>query len=89
MKHARQSRTASPQQAQGHEHVAAAADQIGLADSPYLTLEEGARIARFDDCQHPVRAFYAWLVRHAIPIRHRGRKVLVERRVLLAVLARG
>lgn len=63
--------------------------EVGLPDSPYLTLEEGARFARFDDCADPVRAFYKWLGREAVPVRRRGRKVLVERRTLEHHLAKG
>lgn len=63
--------------------------EAGLPDSPFLTLEEGARFARFDDCVNPVRAFYKWLGREAVPVRRRGRKVLIERRVLEHHLSKG
>jgi hypothetical protein len=63
--------------------------EVGLPDSPFLTLAEGARFARFDDCADPVRAFYKWLSREAVPVRRRGRKVLVERRTLEHHLSKG
>lgn len=59
---------------------------IGIVDSPFLTLDEGARFCRFDACQDPVVAFRKWLRRNAVPVRKRGRKLLVERRVLLAAM---
>jgi hypothetical protein len=59
---------------------------IGIPDSPYLTLDEGARFCRFDTCQKPAVAFRQWLRRQNVPIVRRGRKLLVERHVLEAVL---
>lgn len=73
----------------GIVHVTQGRIEVGLPDSPFLTLEEGARYARFDDCADPVRAFYKWLGREAVPVRRRGRKVLVERRTLDVHLAKG
>lgn len=60
---------------------------VGLDDSPFVTLEEGARYCRFDDCKNPVIAFRKWLYRANVPFRKRGRKLLVERRVLDRMLA--
>jgi hypothetical protein len=60
---------------------------LGIADSPYLTLDEGARFCRFDATSRtPVVHFRRWLHREAVPIRRRGRVLLVERRVLEAVM---
>lgn len=59
---------------------------IGIADSPYLTLDEGARLCRFEQCVRPDVAFRQWLRRNGVPVLKRGRKLLVERRVLEAVL---
>lgn len=75
------------QQTQGHAHVVGAALEFGIADSPYLTLDEGARFCRFDaTAVNPAVAFRKWLHRQAVPIVRRGRVLLVERRVLDAVL---
>lgn len=62
--------------------------QFGIADSPFLTLEEGARYCRFDDCRRPVVCFRQWLRRQGIPVVRRGRGLLIDRRVLDAVLSR-
>jgi hypothetical protein len=60
---------------------------IGIDDSPFLTLEEGARLCRFDaTAAQPVLAFRKWLRRHAVPVVRRGRVLLVDRRVLLRAL---
>jgi hypothetical protein len=40
---------------------------IGIPDSPYLTLEEGARYCRFDDYARPVVSFRQWLRRNGVP----------------------
>jgi hypothetical protein len=57
-------------------------------DSPYLTIEEGARYARFDatapTCAE--RSFRQWLMRYNVPVARRGRTILVERRILDAYL---
>lgn len=68
---------------------ALAHDSIGLLDSPYLTLEEGARYLRFDTCEKPTIQFQKWLKRHRVPITRRGRVLLVERRHLEAALIKG
>lgn len=74
------------------QHVERGADagdrgaQIGLPDSPFLTMHEGARFARFDDCQEPARAFRQWLGRKAVPVVRARGALLVERRVLELVL---
>lgn len=73
---------AGAQQGQGARRGAVGAAQLGLADSPFLTLEEAARYLRFDACAFPVRACLKFLVRQAVPVVRRGRAVLVERRVL-------
>lgn len=59
---------------------------IGIPDSPYLTLEEGARLCRFETCARPVVSFRQFLRRHGVPVKRRGRTILVERRVLEAVM---
>ena len=53
-----------------------------------LTLEEGARLCRFDVTAPaaPVNGFRKWLVRQGVPVLRRGRVLLVERRVLMAYL---
>lgn len=66
-------------------HVAA--DRHRPSDE--LTLEEGARLCRFDTCQDPVQAFRKWLRRQGVPVVRRGRMLLVERRVLDAMLRVG
>jgi len=56
---------------------------IGIPESPYLTLDEGARFCRFDaTADDPRNAFRQWLHRNAVPIRKRGKTILIERRVL-------
>lgn len=64
------------------------ATSIGIPDSPYLTLEEGARHCRFDVTapSEPVECFRRWLIREGIPLAKRGRRVLVRRSVLDAAL---
>jgi hypothetical protein len=57
--------------------------RFGIPESPFLTLEEGARFCRFDaTAADPADAFRKWLHRHSVPVVRRGRVVLVERRVL-------
>lgn len=78
---------ATAQQAQGHSHVAGHACEFGIRDSPYLTVEEGARFCRFDvTALNPTVAFRKWLARQAVPVVRRGKVLLIERRVLEAVL---
>ena len=55
------------QQGPGDAHAMNRGAQIGLPDSPFLTLEEGARYCRFDTCVNPVRALSKWLERQAVP----------------------
>lgn len=59
-----------------------------MKDSPYLTLEEGARFAKFDVTapKAPVECFRQWLIRKRIPLARRGRRVLVKQTVLEAYL---
>lgn len=56
----------------------------------YLTLDEGAKLLRFDATapNNPTKAFTKWLHRQAVPVVRRGSRgrLLVERRVLLAFL---
>jgi len=60
---------------------------IGIPDSPYLTLDEGARFCRFDQtAENPREAFRRWLHRHAVPIRKRGKVLLVEKQILESML---
>jgi hypothetical protein len=56
--------------------------------SPYLTIAEGARFLRFDVTapSDPEGAFRRWLRRQAVPLRKRGRTILIERRHLEAFL---
>ena len=75
------------QQPGGHAHVVHQAAQIGIPESPYLTLDEGALFCRFDGDKDPADAFRRWLRRHAVPIRRCGRKLLVEKRVLEVVMS--
>lgn len=58
--------------------------------SPFLTLAEGATRYRFDVTapKEPVQAFREWLARNAVPIRRRGRTILVEMAVVDAMLGR-
>lgn len=66
-----------------------ARESLGIADSPFLTAEEAARYLRFDvTAADPVHAFRRWAARWAVPIRRRGRVLLVERRVLDSALGR-
>lgn len=68
------------QQAQGDSDV------VHLPE--YLLLDEVARICRFDVTapSRPSAAAWEWLRREAVPVLRRGRTLLVERRVLDAVL---
>lgn len=64
-------------------------DQIGIPESPFVTVEEGARLARFDTCEHPEVAFRQWAAREGIPARRRGRsgrKLLFRRADIEAAL---
>lgn len=65
-----------------------ASRDLYVPDQPeYLTLAEGARLLRFDaTAASPVPAFRKWLRREAVPVRRRGRVLLVERRELEAAL---
>jgi hypothetical protein len=51
-------------------------------------MEEGARYARFDATapSDPVRLFRAWVRSEGIPVSRRGRRLLIDRRVLDAYL---
>lgn len=57
----------------------------------YLTLDEGAKLLRFDvTAPKCVReAFRQYLRGHAIPVKRRGRVILIEKRVLEATLDDG
>jgi hypothetical protein len=59
-----------------------------IPEPEYLTLDEGATLLRFDVTSpaNPRKAFGKWLRRHAVPVLRRGRVLLVERRVLVAML---
>jgi hypothetical protein len=65
--------------------------QVGISASPYLTLPEAAMLLRFDVTapSNPNRACWMWLRRNAVPIRKRGRTILVERAVLERILEDG
>jgi hypothetical protein len=67
---------------------AAPEQAAGRLDSPFLTMEEGAQLARFDVTapSDPVRLFRAWVRSEGIPVARRGRRLLIERRVLEAYL---
>lgn len=54
------------------------------AQPEYLTLDEGARLLRFDQTapKSVVRAFRQWLRRNGVPVLKRGRTLLIDRRVL-------
>jgi hypothetical protein len=88
VKRAIESSSAPAQQPERSAYVAREpAQALGIPESPYLTLDEGARFCRFDaTAQSPVIAFRKWLHRNSVPVRRRGRVLLVERRVLEAVL---
>lgn len=60
----------------------------GAHPSPYLTLAEGAIRYRFDVTapRQPVQAFREWLARNAVPVKRRGRTILVEAAVIDAML---
>lgn len=64
---------------------------IGLPAPQYLTVEEGAKLLRFDVTAptDPEKNFRRYLHRHAIPVLRRGRVLLVDRRVLEATLEAG
>lgn len=89
MKRGAQSGRPASQQPSSGAHVADQAPQFGLADSPYLRIDEAARFLRFDDCDNPEECCRKYLHRQAIPITRRGRVLLVERRVLELTLKRG
>lgn len=57
----------------------------------YLTLDEGAKLLRFDVTapSDPRKNFRLYLHRHAIPVLRRGRVLLIDRRVLEATLEPG
>jgi hypothetical protein len=59
-------------------------------DSPFLTLPEGAIRYKFTVTapKEPVQAFREWLQRNAVPIKRRGRCILVETAVVDAMLDR-
>jgi hypothetical protein len=58
-------------------------------DSPYLTVAEAARFCRFDTCAEPREAFRKWARRQGLPMVRRGRMLLVDRRLLEAILHPG
>lgn len=75
------------QQVRRPAHAANQASDVGIDDSPFLTLEEGARLCRFDATSvTPTIAFRKWLHRQGVPIVRRGRVLLVDRRVLMLKL---
>jgi hypothetical protein len=79
---------APAQEPQGDRHVARRPAQIGIADSPFLTVAEAARFCRFDaTANDPEDAFRQWARRQGLPIRRRGRFLMVERRVLETFLS--
>jgi len=59
--------------------------------SHYLTVDEGARLLRFDVTApgNPRECFRQYLRRHAVPVLRRGRVLLIDRRVLEATLEPG
>jgi hypothetical protein len=59
-----------------------------MAEPESLTMAEAAVLLRFDATapSNPVKAVRQWLHRQATPVVRRGRVLLVERRVLLAVV---
>jgi hypothetical protein len=65
--------------------------EIGIRDSPFLTLAEGARFCRFDATapRHTTEVFRQWLRRHNVPLVRRGRVLLVDKKVLETVLRDG
>lgn len=79
---------ADPQQADSGLNISHKSRQtLGIPGSPFLTLEEGAAFLRFDvTAANPVVAFRKFLHRHSVPVTKRGRVLLVERRVLEAVI---
>jgi hypothetical protein len=83
-----QSTTAPAEDPNSHLKPEYRRPQIGLPDSPFLTVAEAARHCRFDDCANPAAAFTRWRRTHAIPVCQRGRRILVERAVLDDALRR-
>jgi hypothetical protein len=82
-----QARSTSAQESDRGAHVGDQLGQVGIPDSPFLTLAEGARFVRFDaSSKLPSKAFRKWLRRHSVPVLRRGRVLLVERRILEAIL---
>jgi hypothetical protein len=74
-------------------HTSGRLDQsphLGIPESPYLTLDEGALFCRFDarvsNPNDMREQFRRWLHRNRVPVRRVGRTVLVERRHLEAFL---
>lgn len=57
-------------------------------DPEFLTLDEAARLCRFDASapSNPANAFRKWAKRQHVPLCYRGRTILVERRILLGYL---
>jgi hypothetical protein len=62
--------------------------QARTDESPYLTVPEIVKLLRFDLTApgDPYRACWQWLRRNAVPIRKRGRTILVERAILEKML---
>lgn len=59
----------------------------GSSDSPHLTMAEAARYLRFDATSRtPERACRRWIREQGIPVKRRGRVLLVEQRILDAYL---
>lgn len=47
----------------------------------YLTAEEAAEYLRFTRCDQPARAFRQWADRLAIPVKHRGLRQRLYKRI--------
>lgn len=72
------------EQAKRRGDVAHGLAELGLPDSPFLTVPEAARLLRFDAyAKDPAKACRDYLAGRGVPAKRRGRVLLYERRVLL------
>lgn len=75
---------AAAQQAHGRGDGAHGLAELGLPDSPFLTVPEAARLLRFDAyAKDPAKACRDYLAGLGVPAKRRGRILLYDRRVLL------
>lgn len=66
--------------------VAEGLRELGIVDSPFLTIPEAARLLRFDAyAKDPAKACRDYLAGLGVPAKRRGRILLYDKRVLLAL----